>query len=251
MGTYTIKAGDTFHSIASRLGLSLNDLLAANPGVKPEALQVGQVISLPSGHHDSPNSHPNASGGIPGSTGGTQGGGGYEQYGGSASNFPDPSRWQQYGRLWETNAKLMKFHDSDSEISFIKQAIERVARESGIDVRVILCIIMQESAGNVRVGTTSNGVSNPGIMQSHNGVSFNAKDPAGSILQMVRDGTEGTRSGDGLKQLYAKYGNYYEAFRGYNSGSVDKKDLNNALGATQWYVRDTANRLMGHQWNGM
>ena len=68
---------------------------------------------------------------------------------------------------------------------------------------------------------------------------------------MVRDGTEGTKSGDGLKQLLARYGNYYEAFRGYNSGSVDKNDLNNALGATQWYVRDAANRLMGHQWNGM
>ena len=42
---------------------------------------------------------------------------------------------------------------------------------------------------------------------------------------MVRDGTEGTSSGDGLKQLYAQYNNYYEAFRAYNSGSVDQKNL--------------------------
>lgn len=43
----------------------------------------------------------------------------------------------------------------------------------------------------------------------------------------------------------------YEAFRAYNSGSVDKEDLNNAKGATADYVLNTANRLMGHQWNGM
>lgn len=88
-------------------------------------------------------------------------------------------------------------------------------------------------------------------MQSHNGAEFNPKDPAGSILQMIRDGTEGTKDGDGLKQLKAKYGNYYEAFRGYNSGSVNKKDLNDPMGATASYVKDAANRLMGHIWDGM
>lgn len=88
-------------------------------------------------------------------------------------------------------------------------------------------------------------------MQSHNGVAFDPKDPAGSILQMIRDGTEGTKDGPGLKQLHAKYGNYYSAFRAYNSGSVDPKDLNDALGATATYVQSAANRLMGHIWNGM
>lgn len=66
---------------------------------------------------------------------------------------------------------------------------------------------------------------------------------------MVRDGTTGTKSGPGLKQLYDKYDrNYYEAFRAYNSGSVDKKELNNPLGATADYVQKVANRLMGHKW---
>lgn len=145
----------------------------------------------------------------------------------------------------------MKFHDSEQEIALIKKAIETVAAESGVDVRAILCIIVQESGGNVRVGATANGVRNPGLMQSHNGASFDARNPEGSILQMVRDGTTGTKDGDGLKQLLAKYGNYYEAFRAYNSGSVDKRDLNDPVGATGSYVRDAANRLMGHEWNGM
>jgi hypothetical protein len=168
-------------------------------------------------------------------------------YSGPASHFPDLSKWAKYSVLWASNSKLMKYHDSDAEISMIKSVIETVARESNIDVRAILCMIMQESAGNVRVGTTSVQVTNPGFMQSHNGVSFDPKDPKGSILQMVRDGTEGTKSGDGLKQLLKQYGgSYYEAFRGYNSGTVNKADLNDPGPATRWYVRDIANRLMGH-----
>lgn len=88
-------------------------------------------------------------------------------------------------------------------------------------------------------------------MQSHNGVSFDPSKPAASILQMIRDGTEGTQHGPGLKQLYAQYGNYYVAFRAYNSGSVNLKDLNDPVGATAHYVQSAANRLMGHIWNGM
>ncbi len=145
----------------------------------------------------------------------------------------------------------MKFNNSDSEIAHIRHAIEKVASESGIDVRVILCVIMQESGGNVRVRTTFNGVRNPGIMQSHNGVEFDPARPAASILQMVRDGTEGTKHGDGLKQLRSRYGNYYEALRAYNSGSVNRNDLNDPIGATADYVQETANRLMGHSWQGM
>lgn len=110
---------------------------------------------------------------------------------------------------------------------------------------------MQESGGNVRVGTTFNGVTNTGIMQAYNGVSFNPSDPSGSILQMVRDGAEGTANGPGLKQAYAEFGNWYEAARKYNSGSVDRTQLNNPLGATAGYARDLANRLMGHVWAGM
>ncbi|KAJ9609486.1 hypothetical protein H2200_005813 [Cladophialophora chaetospira] len=292
IGSYTIKSGDTFSAIADSQGIDLNALLAANPGVTPEGLEVGQAINLPTkstglvfnlndvarvlgvsgqdlqsanpgisnsltigenikapgGGH--PGGHP-GSGDLPGGTGGSNGGGGYVNYSGPASNFPDPSQWASYSALWAQNSRLMKFNDSDSEIALIKKSIEQVARESGVDVRVILCIIVQESGGNVRIPTTDNGVRNPGIMQSHNGVAFNPGDPAGSILQMVRDGTEGTRSGDGLKQNFTHQGNWYAAFREYNSGSVNQADMNDPKGATGSYVRDAANRLMGHVWNGM
>lgn len=44
---YTIKAGDTFYNIARTFGISLDSLLAANPGVDPNRLYVGQVICVP------------------------------------------------------------------------------------------------------------------------------------------------------------------------------------------------------------
>ncbi|MGI6686522.1 MAG: LysM peptidoglycan-binding domain-containing protein [Bacillota bacterium] len=45
--TYTIRAGDTFFSIARRFGFTVQQLLDANPDVDPDQLQVGQVICLP------------------------------------------------------------------------------------------------------------------------------------------------------------------------------------------------------------
>lgn len=242
---YTIKKGDTLAEIAKAHGITLAALQAANPGVKPESLQIGQVINIPGG------SSPPASGGIPGATGGTNGGGGYVNYSGPASKFPPKDQWASYHVLWESNSRLMKYHDSDTEIGYIKEGIEKVAKEGNLDVRAILCTIMQETGGNVRAKTTSVEVRNPGLMQSHNGVEFNPNDPKGSILQMIRDGSTGTKDGDGLKQLLAKYGNYYEAFRGYNSGTVDKNNLNNGGPATPDYVQKIANRLMGHTWPNM
>ncbi|KAH6722921.1 hypothetical protein BKA61DRAFT_648166 [Leptodontidium sp. MPI-SDFR-AT-0119] len=244
-GTYVIQSGDTFTTIAAKFNTSVSAIEAANPSVKPTSLQVGQSINLPSGSSSTPGSGNTGGGGggtVPPSTGG------YVDYSGPASAFPSPAQWASYATLWAKNASLMSFSDSPSEIALIGSSIPLVASESNLDARVILCIIMQESGGNVRVGNTFNGVVNTGIMQAFNGSSFNPADPAGSILQMIRDGAMGTTNGPGLKQAWEEFGNYYEAARKYNSGSVDRNQLNNPLGATAGYVRDLANRLMGHTW---
>ncbi|MHB8375944.1 MAG: LysM peptidoglycan-binding domain-containing protein [Dehalococcoidia bacterium] len=47
--TYTVKSGDTLAGIAQRLGISLQDLRAANPSINPSALSLGQTIKLPAG----------------------------------------------------------------------------------------------------------------------------------------------------------------------------------------------------------
>lgn len=43
---YKVKEGDTLWDIAVSNGVSVDELLAANPGFKPELMQIGQVIKL-------------------------------------------------------------------------------------------------------------------------------------------------------------------------------------------------------------
>lgn len=51
---YTIRRGDSFYLISQRTGVPLSDLLAANPGVDPARLLVGQVICIPAAAAEQP-----------------------------------------------------------------------------------------------------------------------------------------------------------------------------------------------------
>jgi LysM repeat protein len=44
---HTVAAGETPAAIARKLGLNLDALLAANPGLNPKKLRVGQILNLP------------------------------------------------------------------------------------------------------------------------------------------------------------------------------------------------------------
>ncbi len=44
---YTVRRGDSFYLIAQRFGVPLASVLAANPGVDPAQLTIGQVICVP------------------------------------------------------------------------------------------------------------------------------------------------------------------------------------------------------------
>jgi LysM repeat protein len=46
--THTVAAGETAVRIARRYGISLDALLAANPGLEPRRMRVGQVLTVPS-----------------------------------------------------------------------------------------------------------------------------------------------------------------------------------------------------------
>ena len=289
--TYTVQPGDTFQGIAAFLNISTQELQAANPNVNPQILnpgytvnsvyyvQPGETWSSIASKLGVDQTALEAAGNITGSNttitnlapgdwilmpslNGNGGpgpgivlpnkGGSYVVYVGSSNGFPDSSGWASLNTLWQINAPLMTYHDTDLLIFYISSAMATVSAESGVDSRAILAVIMQESGGNVNVQSTNNGIVNPGIMQSHNGTAFDPQNPQASILQMVRDGTEGTASGPGLRQLLAQYGwDYYKAFRAYNSGTVNVNDLNADEGATGSYVCDVANRLMGHTWPGM
>lgn len=44
--TYTVKNGDTYHSISKKVGVSVSSLSASNPKVKPTSLRAGQILQL-------------------------------------------------------------------------------------------------------------------------------------------------------------------------------------------------------------
>lgn len=46
---YTVRRGDSFYLIAHRQGVTLRDLLAANPDIPPSRLTVGDVLCIPYG----------------------------------------------------------------------------------------------------------------------------------------------------------------------------------------------------------
>lgn len=46
--TYSVKSGDTISSIALEFGVSIDDLVAANPEVSPRAMSIGVVLKIPS-----------------------------------------------------------------------------------------------------------------------------------------------------------------------------------------------------------
>ena len=45
--TYVVKAGDSPYSIARKNGVKLEALMAANPGLDPRRLRIGQTLNLP------------------------------------------------------------------------------------------------------------------------------------------------------------------------------------------------------------
>lgn len=56
--------------------------------------------------------------------------------------------------------------DNDQDIANIHTAILQVASNTGIDSRVILAIIMQETHGKVNTPNASDGQDTPGLMQA-------------------------------------------------------------------------------------
>jgi LysM repeat protein len=44
--TYTVQSGDTLGAIAVRFHVSVDDIIALNPGIQPTALRVGEKIKV-------------------------------------------------------------------------------------------------------------------------------------------------------------------------------------------------------------
>jgi glucan 1,3-beta-glucosidase len=92
----------------------------------------------------------------------------YTCYGGPASNFPAQSEWASFNDLWtvQSSTNLNANGNTPADISNLHDSILEVSAAAKVDARVILAMIIQESAGNLHVGCTNNGVENCGIMVS-------------------------------------------------------------------------------------
>jgi hypothetical protein len=121
---------------------------------------------------------------------------------------------------------------------------------------------MEESRGCVRVHTTSLAVSNPGLMQSYQGLGSCAGTAASplplnpcpytQIQQMIHDGTASNAAGVNLQDLLVRHtegyqsvdvgadetAKFYRAARMYNSGpfSISASGELSIGGANAWYV---------------
>ncbi|KAK7192937.1 hypothetical protein DPSP01_005146 [Paraphaeosphaeria sporulosa] len=173
-----------------------------------------------------------------------------QNYSGPWQNFPSIDNWIGFEDMFNRNKPSMfATGDTGEDVGRIWNAIKECAK-IGVDERVILAIIMQESHGDVGVQTTyspGDNIPTGGLMQcggcagcpGQHGVSQEA------ITDMVRKGTEhfkGNLTAHGDKWSGESI---YPALREYNSGNVNLGDLSDGRGATASYVSDIANRLTG------
>lgn len=135
-------------------------------------------------------------------------------YKGAAATPPYPgmSSWLDFNTMWSNNLPNIGTNcqfssgtvtpNTQAETAALKSAITSISTATNVNPSFILAMVMQESAGCVRVPTTSSweGISNPGLLQSFKGTaSCNSNGqiltpcPARTITQMLAEGIRGNQ----------------------------------------------------------
>lgn len=99
---------------------------------------------------------------------------GFTHYSGPASAFPGQNIWKDFNTIFNLNKpEMLQTGDSNEDVGRIYNAVVEAAK-LGVEERVIFCIIMQESTGNVGVGTPNDQDGNPtgGLMQAEESPAF-------------------------------------------------------------------------------
>ncbi|KAH8657617.1 hypothetical protein BGZ60DRAFT_383824 [Tricladium varicosporioides] len=255
----------TLVATAFSLPLTFDDGFYHPP--QAQATDVGAVVSVPTKASPTrtatpalatPTGSPSGSPGITitGSVAYTH----FKGDGSPAQGWPTDDKWVTFDSMFTNNTPLLAKVNSAAEIKAIRSAIESQSKATGVDPRLILAVIMEESTGNLYVKTTispDGTVHNPGIMQCHEGVAtcFGLSPgtcPAPTILAMITEGVSGTAKGDGLSQTFATAKTQatgaraaYIAARIYNSGNYEGGDLAGGRVATPCYASDIANLMVG------
>lgn len=69
----------------------------------------------------------------------------YKCFGPTMDKFPQSSQWLSYEQLWQVNEPDITTKNGGTQYNqFIKNAIDKVSKESSVDKRIILALIMQE-----------------------------------------------------------------------------------------------------------
>ena len=87
------------------------------------------------------------------------------------------NEWRSFEQIFNTNKpEMLQTGDTHDDVGRIWNAVVECAR-LGVDERVIFCIIMQESTGNVGVRTTWNadGHATAGLMQCDGSPGFEGR----------------------------------------------------------------------------
>ncbi|KAL7928933.1 hypothetical protein V8C35DRAFT_316869 [Trichoderma chlorosporum] len=169
-------------------------------------------------------------------------------YNGGWQNFPSMSTWLPWTTVFGDYQQTFVNHGSTwDDVGRINVAISSAAASIGVDERVILAIIIQESGGYVGVECT--GGDDCGLMQCEGCPSFQGRNglPQSDTSAMINGGTQH------YKQNLEDWGNawaessIYPALREYNSGQVNTNDLSTAAGGfgVPCYVSDIARRMQG------
>jgi hypothetical protein len=106
-------------------------------------------------------------------------------FSGPASNFPDQSQWKDFVTLFNLNKNnMLSTGDVGEDVGRIFNAINSAAASIGVEERVILAIILQESGGDVGVPCTTapDGSQSCGLMQADGSPGF----PGQHSLSQVR-----------------------------------------------------------------
>ncbi|KAJ5833792.1 hypothetical protein N7474_002103 [Penicillium riverlandense] len=157
-------------------------------------------------------------------------------YGGTWEDFPPMSEWWAWGDIFNAyEQSMVNAGSSWDDVGRIAVAIEDAAAAIGVDERVILGIILQESSGYVGVPCT--GGDDCGIMQCEGCPGYPGQN---ELSQHIKSNLEDFGNLDDPSSIYP-------ALREYNSGSVDSGDLSVAAGGygVPCYVSDVARRFMG------
>ncbi|KAM3418798.1 hypothetical protein BST61_g4768 [Cercospora zeina] len=283
---YVVEEGDTCDKVATKMGSQAADLLTLNPTLNADCKSLIEGSAYCAASCDAQSTSDSTAALAPSAHTGTEipNVHKYMSHHGNGSTkdgWPQMSEWLSWEELVDANKGRLtaacKYwevqENSPSEIDLLLDFVPRISAEGGIDPRVVLAMILQESHGCLRVPETHGSHRNSGVLQSHNGDGTcnrnmieagersPMKDPhlvsvdcsSLQIETMVRDGVLGTRTGRGVLQLmdqehgkgYRDAQMWYRVARAYNSGSVDPRHDLEMGPATPGYCSDVANRLVG------